>query len=83
MGFCKFILGRLKKDIARFFELCHSRHMKTLNIAKINRLLQDVPISEIAKATGIPRRTLFRIKAGTTPSLKTLLELAKWAKDKR
>ena len=58
--------------------------MKTLNIEKINRLLQSVPLKEIADESGVSLRSLQRMKSGRgNPGLGMLYKLAVWAKGKR
>lgn len=58
--------------------------MKTLNIEKINRLLQTVPLKQVSEESGVALRSLQRMKSGHgNQSLSMLYQLALWAKTKR
>lgn len=55
-----------------------------MNIQRIRQLVAATPLKDVAKASGIPLRTLYRFKnVENGPQMATLEALEKWAKGRR
>lgn len=58
--------------------------MTTINPTKISRLLANFPLAVIAQESGVPLRTLQRLKlSGAAGGFVNMTKLAIWAKTKR
>lgn len=55
-----------------------------MNILRIRQLVAATPLKDVAKASGVPLRTLYRLKnEQNEPQLATLHLLDKWSKGRR
>lgn len=58
--------------------------MGGMNIQRIRQLVAATPLKDVAKASGVPLRTLYRLKhKQNEPREATLQALEKWAKGRR